>query len=374
MAIDPSSKYPTQIDVTDTAGYPLGKAQNVTTSGDGSGTPLEKDWVNDLWGFFQGLLGRFNITPSGVPDTAVEGDYIDALTAWFGTRQALKVHDLDLDAGDFIFEGSAADDWGQLMKVSDAPLGSLSSPRQLEFAPDGLRAWAINGGTETVHQYDFTTPFDLTTASYSAVSYDASTELTGSGGAIVFKPDGLAMFLGDTISNAVFQYTLTTAWDITAGVSYATDTLDTSSETTQLRSLQFSADGTTLWVGSSSDDFMYSYTGTAYDLSTFVYTTDSIDLTSGPLNLIGGAYLSADGLRVVAIGNSAGTDLEYRQWDLGTPFDISTAVAGAAKTTLSAPGSMSAASLAPDGTRFFVTAQLSEDIYSIRVNRVTVGF
>jgi len=79
MAIVPSSKYPGQIDTSDSSAYPQGKAQNVTTAGDGSGTPLEQDWVNDLWGFLQSLLSRANITPSGSPDEVGASDYLDAV-------------------------------------------------------------------------------------------------------------------------------------------------------------------------------------------------------------------------------------------------------------------------------------------------------
>lgn len=81
MAIVPSTDYSGQI-ATDAA-YPQGKAKNVVIAGDGSGTPLEAGWVNDIWGLLQSLLYRAAITPSGDPDEVGTSDYLDALDILF---------------------------------------------------------------------------------------------------------------------------------------------------------------------------------------------------------------------------------------------------------------------------------------------------
>jgi hypothetical protein len=79
MAIVPSDTYPGQTDVSDTAGYPYGAAQNVTVAGDGTGFPMEKTWVNDVFGFLQALLVDAGITPSGDPDEANASQYLQAI-------------------------------------------------------------------------------------------------------------------------------------------------------------------------------------------------------------------------------------------------------------------------------------------------------
>lgn len=98
MAIVPSTNYSGQIDTSDSTAYPQGKAQNVTVAGDGTGTPLEKAWVNDLWGFLQALLDRAGITPSGDPDEVGASDYLDALEARYRTVHSIigeKLEDLN---------------------------------------------------------------------------------------------------------------------------------------------------------------------------------------------------------------------------------------------------------------------------------------
>jgi hypothetical protein len=79
MALIPSSRYPGQIDID--PAYPYGKARNAGSYQDGTGTPTEKDRVNDIFGFQQALLVAANITPSGDPDTATASQYLDAVRA-----------------------------------------------------------------------------------------------------------------------------------------------------------------------------------------------------------------------------------------------------------------------------------------------------
>jgi hypothetical protein len=79
MALIPSAQYPAQTDAD--AAYPQGKARNAGAFQDGTGTPLEKSWVNDLWGFLQSLLDVAGITPSGDPDEVGASQYLEAVTA-----------------------------------------------------------------------------------------------------------------------------------------------------------------------------------------------------------------------------------------------------------------------------------------------------
>lgn len=83
MALQPSTTYPGQVEVGAT-GYPYGKAQDELVAGDGTGTPLERDLVNDIWGFQQALLVAGNVFPSGTPDAVGASDYLTALQTLFG--------------------------------------------------------------------------------------------------------------------------------------------------------------------------------------------------------------------------------------------------------------------------------------------------
>lgn len=87
MALKPNERYPGQT-VTGSAEYPYGKARNITTIGDGTGTPWEQDVANDLWGFLQQLLVAGIKPPNGVPDQVGASDYFDALRLIIIARRA----------------------------------------------------------------------------------------------------------------------------------------------------------------------------------------------------------------------------------------------------------------------------------------------
>lgn len=59
--------------------YPYGRAQNVVVEGDGNGTPLEEDLVNDIFGIQQAMLAAGGVTPNGSPETALDSDFVRAL-------------------------------------------------------------------------------------------------------------------------------------------------------------------------------------------------------------------------------------------------------------------------------------------------------
>lgn len=78
MALVPETRFVGKI-APASADYPYGAARNVTTPGDETGTPLVADLVNDVFGFQQALLAAGGVVPSGVPDTALTSQYLDAL-------------------------------------------------------------------------------------------------------------------------------------------------------------------------------------------------------------------------------------------------------------------------------------------------------
>lgn len=80
MAINPNTKYPGKTAGTSTE-YPFGKARNITTPGDGTGTPWEEDVVNDLFGFQQAMLKAVGRTPSTTPEEVGASQYLQAIMA-----------------------------------------------------------------------------------------------------------------------------------------------------------------------------------------------------------------------------------------------------------------------------------------------------
>lgn len=106
------NRYPLQSDDTDPTGYPHGKARNASTPNDGTGTPMEKDLINDLLGFQQALVVTAGITPSGNPDKADASDLLDALEALFyrrGLVDALLAARVKAGSARYVNGGSTTD-------------------------------------------------------------------------------------------------------------------------------------------------------------------------------------------------------------------------------------------------------------------------
>lgn len=123
MAINPSTRYPGQINAPD-ANYPLGSARDVVVSGDNTGTPNEKDRINDQWGVFQKLLNDAGIAASGLPDTILVSQYYEGLIAMLG-RAATFVfkNTTDLANGTTILGESVTFVEFQVLKVQYTGLG-----------------------------------------------------------------------------------------------------------------------------------------------------------------------------------------------------------------------------------------------------------
>lgn len=78
MAIKINTTYSGRTDNTD-PNYPYGKGRNVVGGVEGTGTPFEAQWYNNLEGFLQGLLLEAGITPDGQVDNANSSQLVEAV-------------------------------------------------------------------------------------------------------------------------------------------------------------------------------------------------------------------------------------------------------------------------------------------------------
>jgi len=65
--------------------YPEGSFKNATSGTAQDGTPFEKVWADDIYGFLQALLAEAVITPSGTADTALVSQYLLAIQTLIAT-------------------------------------------------------------------------------------------------------------------------------------------------------------------------------------------------------------------------------------------------------------------------------------------------
>ncbi|KKL18316.1 hypothetical protein LCGC14_2476750, partial [marine sediment metagenome] len=169
-----------------------------------------------------------------------------------------------------------------------------------------------------VYQYSLTTPWDVTTASYASKSFDVAEDTDTDG--IFIRSDGLKMFISGSTNNKIFQYTLSTAWDISTA-SFDTVELDISLEETGVTDLFFKEDGTKMFIVGSQVDEVNEYalstpwvvsSGTA----TSVFSVTAED--TGPE----GIFFKDNGTRMFICGLQ---NNKIYQYSVSTPWDITTA-------------------------------------------------
>ena len=194
-----------------------------------------------------------------------------------------------------------------------------TAPAGLFISPDGLNMY-VNGTTgDDVNQYTLSTAFNVSTASF--VRLFSTSAQDSAPNDIFFKPDGLSMFIMGQTNDTVFQYTLSSAFDISTA-SYASKLFSVTSQETNPTGLWFKPDGTVMYVIGTTSDTVFQYTlGTAWDVSTASYASISFSVQTqeGTPNQVN---LSADGLTMWILG-ATGDDIT--QYALGTAWNVSTA-------------------------------------------------
>lgn len=186
---------------------------------------------------------------------------------------------------------------------------------------NGTKLYVVGTNNDTVFQYTLSTAYDISTASYDSVSFSVSSQTSVPVG-LAFKSDGTSFYVADNSTEVIFQYDLTTAWDVSSA-SYSSKSFSTNSQTGDFQSKPaFSTDGSVMIVPKFSNDVVYQYTlSTPWDISTASYSSKSFSVASQETAL-SAAVLSANGDKLWVIGTAADTVFEY---DLSVSNDISTA-------------------------------------------------
>ena len=256
--------------------------------------------------------------------------------------------------------------------VYDSPSFNVSdeetSPSGVTFSPDGLKMFVVGFSSDHVYQYILSIAWDITTAIYNSVSLDISEEDTSPTG-ITFSSDGLKMFMVGAISDSVHQYSLSTAWDLSTAL-YDMVSFNVSDEDSQPHGLIFSPDGLKMFMVGISLDNVYQYTlSTAWDITTAVYHSVFFDVSDEDTQPRGFTF-SSDGTKMFIIGN---TNDSIYQYSLSTAWDITTAVYNSVLLDINDEDAFPhGITFSSDDTKMFVVGDSSNRIHPYDMP-VTVG-
>ena len=185
---------------------------------------------------------------------------------------------------------------------------------------DGLKMYSGNGSGDILYQYTLSTAWDLSTATYASKTLSVATQ-SNQVQDMYFKADGAKVYITDGTLNTVFQYTLSTPWDLSTG-SYDSKSF-VCTQGSNAYGLSFSPDGTKMHVMDLSGDTLNQYTlSTAWDVSTASYSSKSKTFTSEDTSPLSHSFKD-DGTKLYMMGIT--TDTIY-QYSLSTPYDLGSVV------------------------------------------------
>ena len=201
-----------------------------------------------------------------------------------------------------------------------------SSVPLVRFKPDGTRCYMGDIGSDSIHQYSFSTAWDLSTSSLDASFSIASQETQPRD--IAFSPDGTVMFMIGSGVEAMFEYSLSTGWDISTASYTGTSFSSWPAGNQEPTSVIFNADGTKCYVADYGVDEVWQYSlSTPYDLSSISYDNKKITGLATYGGQVSGIYFSPAGDKLfISFGQASGYSTGgVFQFSLTTAYDISTA-------------------------------------------------
>jgi hypothetical protein len=117
-------------------------------------------------------------------------------------------------------------------------------PKDIFFKPDGLRLYIVGSDGNDVAQRDLTTAWDISTTNTSFTNFLTNGQESDPEG-VSFKADGTKMYVVGA-GDVVYEYNLSTAWDVTTA-SYL-QSLNASSGDSDQQGITFKPDGTKMYL------------------------------------------------------------------------------------------------------------------------------
>jgi hypothetical protein len=230
------------------------------------------------------------------------------------------------------------------------PASQETNPRDIAFNSDGTKAYFIGVGADTVFQYSLSTAYDISTASYDSVSFSIAAQENEPQG-LTFNSDGTKMFVVGTTGDDVNEYTLSTGFDISTA-SYS-QIFSVAAQDTAPSAIKFNSDGTKMFIAGSQNETIYQYTlTTGFDVSTASYASKSI-LVSSEESILSGLAFNNDGTKMFITGTNGD---EINEYTLTTGFDLSTASFSSNLFSVSSQsGAPQSVTFNSDGTKMYIT-------------------
>ncbi|MGB3467810.1 MAG: hypothetical protein WBA74_21160, partial [Cyclobacteriaceae bacterium] len=233
------------------------------------------------------------------------------------------------------------------------------SPTDVLFNSNGTVAYIIGNGSNTIYQYNLSQPYDLSTASLDNTLNVGDKDGTPTG--MTFSSTGFQMFVAGSSTDSIYQYNLSTPYDISTANIFPGASLFVGNEETSVSSVLISPDGTTVFAIGTTTRTVYAYNlSNANTVATGTYSGVSFDIssiTTAPNSM----RFNANGTSLFIGANSADRIFEFR---MSTPYDIGTALDSFVSLDLSdIENTSEGIALDSTGTALFVVGASQREIF-----------
>ena len=227
------------------------------------------------------------------------------------------------------------------------------------FGDSGTKMYVMGATNDRVYQYTLSTAWDVSTATYASKSFSVTAQDTLPQG-IFFKDDGLTFYMVGQTNDTVYQYTLSTAWDISTA-SYASKSKAIGTEETLPRALFFKPDGLKMYViGTTGDDVNEYDLSTAWDVSTATFLRVSAAVgESAPTGL----WFKDDGTKMYVTGTANDT---VREFTLSTAWNVST-ISFSKSLAVGFETAPTGVTFKDDGTELYISGSTNDCVYEIQL-------
>ena len=193
-------------------------------------------------------------------------------------------------------------------------------PTDFVFNNDYSKVWVLGSISDKIYQYTLSTAEDISTATYDNKSFDVASQLSNPTG-FTFNNDYSKVWVLGSISDKIYQYTLSTAEDISTA-TYDNKSFSVASQLSNPRALAINNDFSKMWVVGFTNDTIYQYTlSTPGDITTATYDNKSLIVAAREQAPRALAF-NNDYSKVWVVGSVSD---KIHQYTLSTPGDITTA-------------------------------------------------
>ena len=226
--------------------------------------------------------------------------------------------------------------------------GVSSQPHGIFFKPDGNKYYTLDF-TGYIYAYDMTTPWDISTHGGGNVQTLVLTTNSVQATGMFFKPDGYKLWFVGVDSDYIFEYVMSSAWDISTAVNTAGQQFLVGSQDTAPTGIFFKPDGTKMYMVGESSDYVNEYDlGTAWLITSAVYLQRFYIGTQdiGPTGL----FFNPTGTKMFMSGYANSSFYEY---NLSTAYDVTSAVYSQLFSVSAQDTVMTDLFFKPDGTKMY---------------------